>query len=357
MASACPLRAAPSRRSSTRAPARPTRSRPSRVPRRSTRRWRRPPGPFPAWRDATPSRRSLALLRVADSLESHAEELVATESRNTAKPVALTLSEEIPPPVDQIRFFAGAAGLLEGRSAGEYLSGFTSYVRREPIGVCAAVTSWNYPMMLAVWKWAPALAAGNMMVLKPSDTTPASSSPTRRRPWWPSPGAFGTATSTPARTARLRRGCSRARACTTTSSPRSSPRSSRCSPAARQSAPGATAWPRRWWRACARTTRWSRRRSSGRSSRSSVSRTRTRPSPGRTGSATGSPRASGRGTTAARCGSRGRSTSAASGSIPTSRSWRRCPTGASSGPATARTSAYGLEDYTRVKHVMHVLEG
>ncbi len=129
---------------------------------------------FGGWRDATPGERSLALLRIADSIEQHAEQLVATESRNTGKPVALTLSEEIPPMVDQIRFFAGAARVLDGRSAGEYMSGFTSFVRREPIGVCAAVTPWNYPMMMAVWKWAPALAAGNTMVLKPSDTTPAS---------------------------------------------------------------------------------------------------------------------------------------------------------------------------------------
>ncbi len=129
---------------------------------------------FPAWRDATPSERSLALLRIADAIESRADEFVAAESRNTGKPVALTLAEEIPPMVDQIRFFAGAARMLEGRSAGEYMSGFTSFIRREPIGVCAAVTPWNYPMMMAVWKWAPALAAGNTMVLKPSDTTPAS---------------------------------------------------------------------------------------------------------------------------------------------------------------------------------------
>ena len=73
---------------------------------------------------------------------------------------------------DQIRFFAGAARMLEGRAAAEYMTGFTSFVRREPVGVCAAVTPWNYPMMMAVWKWAPALAAGNTMVLKPSDTTP-----------------------------------------------------------------------------------------------------------------------------------------------------------------------------------------
>ena len=129
---------------------------------------------FPAWRDATPAERSLALLKIADAIEANAEQLVAAESQNTGKPIALTLSEEIPPMVDQIRFFAGAARVLEGRSAGEYMSGFTSFIRREPIGVCAAVTPWNYPMMMATWKWAPALAAGNTMVLKPSDTTPAS---------------------------------------------------------------------------------------------------------------------------------------------------------------------------------------
>src|SRR6202451_404547 len=129
---------------------------------------------FPGWRDSTPAERSLALLRLADAIEAHADELVKAESQNTGKPIALTLSEEIPPMADQIRFFAGAARVLEGRSAGEYMSGFTSFIRREPIGVCAAVTPWNYPMMMAVWKWAPALAAGNTMVLKPSDTTPAS---------------------------------------------------------------------------------------------------------------------------------------------------------------------------------------
>jgi betaine-aldehyde dehydrogenase len=129
---------------------------------------------FEKWRDTTPAERSLALLRIADTLEEKAEQLVAAESQNTGKPVALTLSEEIPPMIDQIRFFAGAARMLEGRSAGEYMSGFTSFIRREPIGVCAAVTPWNYPMMMAVWKWAPALAAGNTMVLKPSDTTPVS---------------------------------------------------------------------------------------------------------------------------------------------------------------------------------------
>jgi betaine-aldehyde dehydrogenase len=100
---------------------------------------------------------------------------VRVESTNTGKPVAVTLAEEIPQLVDQVRFFAGAARHLEGKSAGEYLKDHTSFIRREPIGVCAAVTPWNYPLMMAVWKWAPAIAAGNTMVLKPSDTTPASS--------------------------------------------------------------------------------------------------------------------------------------------------------------------------------------
>jgi betaine-aldehyde dehydrogenase len=129
---------------------------------------------FATWRRTTPSERSRALLRIADAIESRADEIVAIESENTGKPVQLTLDEEIPPMVDQIRFFAAAARLLEGRGAAEYMAGHTSYVRREPIGVCGAVTPWNYPMMMAVWKWAPALAAGNTMVLKPSDTTPAS---------------------------------------------------------------------------------------------------------------------------------------------------------------------------------------
>ena len=129
---------------------------------------------FPGWRDSTPAERSLALLRIADAIEAKADEFVRAESQNTGKPLGLTAAEEIPPMVDQIRFFAGAARMLEGRAAGEYMSGFTSFIRREPIGVCAAVTPWNYPMMMAVWKWAPALAAGNTMVLKPSDTTPYS---------------------------------------------------------------------------------------------------------------------------------------------------------------------------------------
>ncbi|WP_329283549.1 gamma-aminobutyraldehyde dehydrogenase [Streptomyces sp. NBC_00691] len=129
---------------------------------------------FPAWRDSTPAERQRALLKIADAFEERANDLIAAEVQNTGKPVALTASEEIPPMVDQIRFFAGAARMLEGRSAGEYMEGMTSIVRREPVGVCAQVAPWNYPMMMAVWKFAPALAAGNTVVLKPSDTTPAS---------------------------------------------------------------------------------------------------------------------------------------------------------------------------------------
>lgn len=127
---------------------------------------------FPQWRDATPSARQAALLRIADVLEAHGDELVALESENTGKPIAVTTTEELPPMLDQIRFFAGAARMLEGRSAGEYMAGFTSFIRREPVGVIGQVTPWNYPMMMAVWKFAPAIAAGNTVVLKPSDTTP-----------------------------------------------------------------------------------------------------------------------------------------------------------------------------------------
>ncbi|GGP48841.1 gamma-aminobutyraldehyde dehydrogenase [Streptomyces abikoensis] len=129
---------------------------------------------FPAWRDLVPGERQKVLLKIADAFEARAEELIAAESENTGKPLGLTRSEELPPMVDQIRFFAGAARMLEGRSAGEYMEGMTSIIRREPVGVCAQVAPWNYPMMMAVWKFAPALAAGNTVVLKPSDTTPAS---------------------------------------------------------------------------------------------------------------------------------------------------------------------------------------
>jgi betaine-aldehyde dehydrogenase len=127
---------------------------------------------FPGWRDTVPAERSRALLRIADAIEASADELVRLESENTGKPLQLTMDEEIPPMVDQIRFFAGAARVLNGLAAGEYMAGHTSMIRREPVGVCAQVTPWNYPMMMAVWKWAPAIAAGNTVVLKPSDTTP-----------------------------------------------------------------------------------------------------------------------------------------------------------------------------------------
>jgi betaine-aldehyde dehydrogenase len=127
---------------------------------------------FEGWRDAIPSVRSRALLQIADAVEARADDLVAAESQNTGKPLALTRSEEIGPMVDQIRFFAGAARLLEGKSAGEYMTDHTSMIRREPVGVIAQVAPWNYPMMMTVWKFAPAVAAGNSVVLKPSDTTP-----------------------------------------------------------------------------------------------------------------------------------------------------------------------------------------
>src|ERR671916_319157 len=129
---------------------------------------------FEKWRDVTPSERQLALFRIADAIEERAEDIVRAESENTGKPFNLTMEEEIPAAVDQIRFFAGAARVLEGKSAGEYLEGYTSFIRREPIGVIGQVTPWNYPMMMAIWKFAPAIAAGNTIVIKPSDTTPVS---------------------------------------------------------------------------------------------------------------------------------------------------------------------------------------
>src|SRR6266545_2602399 len=107
-----------------------------------------------------------------DAADGRTVELVRLECQNTGKPFQLTMDEEVPPALDQIRFFAGAARLLSGLSTGEYMAGHTSMIRREPIGVCAQVTPWNYPFMMAVWKWAPAIAAGNAVVLKPSDTTP-----------------------------------------------------------------------------------------------------------------------------------------------------------------------------------------
>jgi betaine-aldehyde dehydrogenase len=129
-------------------------------------------GAFPGWRDATPKERSLALLRFADILEAHGHELLELECRNTGKPIALTESEELPMLYDTLRFMAGAARNLEGTASTEYMAGHTSWIRREPVGVCGQVTPWNYPMLMAAWKFAPALAAGNTVVLKPSETTP-----------------------------------------------------------------------------------------------------------------------------------------------------------------------------------------
>ena len=129
---------------------------------------------FEVWKESTPGERQKARNKIADAIEARSEELIQIESENTGKPIAVTRAEEIGPMLDQIRFFAGAARHLEGRSAAEYFKGHTSFIRREPIGVCAQVTPWNYPMMMAVWKWAPAIAAGNTVVLKPSDTTPVS---------------------------------------------------------------------------------------------------------------------------------------------------------------------------------------
>ncbi len=130
---------------------------------------------FEQWGETTPQDRARALLRIADAIESRGEEICKVESADTGKPIALTMSEEMPYASDHFRFFAGAARILEGKSAGEYLADHTSYVRREPVGVIGQVTPWNYPLMMMIWKIAPALAAGNTIVLKPSDTTPASS--------------------------------------------------------------------------------------------------------------------------------------------------------------------------------------
>ena len=129
---------------------------------------------FDVWSNFTPSERQLALFRIADSLKARAEEAADVESENTGKPRPTLVEYEMDPSVDQIRFFAGAARNLEGRATAEYARDHPSSIRREPIGVIGQVTPWNYPLNMAVWKFAPALAAGNTIVLKPSDTTPAS---------------------------------------------------------------------------------------------------------------------------------------------------------------------------------------
>jgi betaine-aldehyde dehydrogenase len=129
---------------------------------------------FEVWGETTPGERQLALFRIADAIEARAGEFADLESKDTGKPRASLVEDEILVSVDQIRFFAGAARNLDGRSAGEYMKDHTSFIRREPIGVIGQVTPWNYPLNMAVWKFAPALAAGNTTVLKPSDTTPSS---------------------------------------------------------------------------------------------------------------------------------------------------------------------------------------
>ena len=126
---------------------------------------------FPGWKRTTPAARSLALLRLADALEARTEELVEAECRNTGKPVA-QMRAEVPHVLDVIRFSAGASRVPEGLAAGEYAEGHTSVLRREPLGVIAQITPWNYPLMMATWKWAPAVAAGNTVVLKSAETTP-----------------------------------------------------------------------------------------------------------------------------------------------------------------------------------------
>jgi betaine-aldehyde dehydrogenase len=129
---------------------------------------------FESWKETTPSERQLALFRIADEMEKRAEEFADLESQDTGKPRGSLVENEILLSVDQIRFFAGAARNLEGRAAGEYMKDHTSMIRREPIGVIGQVTPWNYPLNMAVWKFAPAVAAGNTTVLKASDTTPQS---------------------------------------------------------------------------------------------------------------------------------------------------------------------------------------
>jgi betaine-aldehyde dehydrogenase len=127
---------------------------------------------FPAWAATPPGERARALLRIADMVEERAEEIADLESADAGKPRAAVLEDEIPAMADPLRFFAGAARTMEGRAAGEYMEGHTSFVRREPLGVVAQITPWNYPLMMAIWKIGPALAAGNTIVMKPAETTP-----------------------------------------------------------------------------------------------------------------------------------------------------------------------------------------
>jgi betaine-aldehyde dehydrogenase len=128
---------------------------------------------FPGWAAQTPGERALALLRLADLIEEHGDELAELEALNAGKPIEAVKADEIPFMADNLRFFAGAARVLEGKSSGEYLQGYTSIIRREPVGVIGQIAPWNYPLMMAIWKIGPALATGNTVVLKPAPTTPA----------------------------------------------------------------------------------------------------------------------------------------------------------------------------------------
>jgi 1-pyrroline dehydrogenase len=128
---------------------------------------------WPEWRETTPGERAEVLLELADLIDEHGEELAQIESQNVGKPISYA-RDEMPVCADNIRFFAGAARILEGRSSGEYMKGYTSIIRREPLGIVGQIAPWNYPLMMAVWKFAPALAAGNVSVLKPSEQTPLS---------------------------------------------------------------------------------------------------------------------------------------------------------------------------------------
>ncbi|HYM55320.1 MAG TPA: gamma-aminobutyraldehyde dehydrogenase [Solirubrobacteraceae bacterium] len=127
---------------------------------------------FDGWSSTTPAQRSQALLALADLVEEHGEEIARLEALNAGKPIEAVRNDEIPVMADNLRFFAGAARCLEGRAAGEYMEGYTSFTRREAVGVAGQITPWNYPLMMAVWKLGPALAAGNTVVLKPAETTP-----------------------------------------------------------------------------------------------------------------------------------------------------------------------------------------
>jgi betaine-aldehyde dehydrogenase len=186
---------------------------------------------FEGWANATPSERSLALLRLADRLEEHADELAELESANASKPIQVFKDDEIPFMVDNLRFFAGAARNLEGKPAGEYVEGYTSMIRREPVGVVGQITPWNYPLMMAVWKIGPALATGNTIVLKPAPTTPVTTIKL----------AELAAEVLPAGVLNVVAG--------------GDPATPRSSPAATSPTCPASSWSRRWWRACARTTR------------------------------------------------------------------------------------------------------